>query len=65
MFGSVRLTASLLELGLVDELRVMVFPILLGKGVSMFSTLGGRVPLELWRTTTFRSGNVLLVYRPA
>jgi dihydrofolate reductase len=65
MFGSVRLTASLLELGLVDELRVMVFPILLGKGASMFSTLNGRVPLELCRTTTFRSGNVLLVYRPA
>jgi dihydrofolate reductase len=65
MFGSVRLTASLLELGLVDELRVMVFPILVGEGVSMFSTLNGRVPLELWRTTTFRSGNVLLVYRPA
>jgi dihydrofolate reductase len=65
MFGSVRLTASLLELGLVDELRVMVFPILLGNGASMFSTLNGRVTLELWRTTTFRSGNVLLVYRPA
>jgi dihydrofolate reductase len=65
MFGSVRLTASLLELGMVDELRVMVFPILLGRGASMFSTLNGRVPLELWRTTTFRSGNVLLVYRPA
>jgi hypothetical protein len=43
----------------------MVFPILLGKGASMFSTLNGRVPLELCRTTTFRSGNVLLVYRPA
>jgi dihydrofolate reductase len=65
MFGSVRLTASLLELGLVDELRVIVFPILLGEGISMFSTLNSRVPLELWRTTTFRSGNVLLVYRPA
>ena len=65
MFGSVRLTASLLELGLVDELRVIVFPILLGEGISMFSTLNSRVPLELRRTTTFRSGNVLLVYRPA
>ncbi len=64
LFGSVRLTAHLLELGLVDKLRVMVFPVLLGRGVSMFSTLNGRVPLELCRTTTFRSGNVLLVYRP-
>ena len=64
MFGSVQLTASLLELGLVDELRVMVFPILLGEGISMFSTLNNRIPLELWRTTTFRSGNILLTYRP-
>jgi dihydrofolate reductase len=65
MSGSATLVRSLLELGLVDELRVMVFPILLGNGASMFSTLNGRVPLELWNTTTFRSGNVLLAYRPA
>jgi hypothetical protein len=50
MFGSAGLTASLLELGLLDELRVMVFPILLGNGASTFSTLNGRVPLELWNT---------------
>ncbi|WP_308409391.1 dihydrofolate reductase family protein [Streptomyces pinistramenti] len=63
--GSVTLTASLLELGLVDELRVLVNPITLGAGRSLFSTLNRRVPFELWRTTTFRSGNVLLTYRPA
>lgn len=65
LFGSVTLTASLLELGLVDELRVLVNPIILSEGRSLFSTLNQRVPLELWRTTTFRSGNVLLTYRLA
>ena len=65
VFGSSRLTASLLEQGLVDELRVMVNPILLGAGNSLFRTLNGRIPLELRQTTTFSSGNVLLVYRPA
>jgi dihydrofolate reductase len=65
LFGSVTLTASLLELGLIDELRTIVNPILLGGGTSLFSTLNQRLPLELRRTTTFRSGNVLLVYRPA
>ncbi|MCI2420157.1 dihydrofolate reductase family protein [Saccharopolyspora sp. K220] len=64
LFGSVTLTASLLELGLIDELRVLVNPLILGEGRSLFSTLNKRVPLELWRTTTFRSGNVLLTYRP-
>jgi dihydrofolate reductase len=64
MFGSPTLTASLIEQGLVDELRVMVHPILLGGGKSLFSTLHRRMPVELERTTVFRSGNVLLHYRP-
>lgn len=59
------LTASLLELGLIDEVRVLVNPVILGEGRSLFSTLSRRVLLELWRTTTFRSGNVQLTYRPA
>lgn len=64
IFGSPTLTVSLLERGLVDELRVMVQPILLGAGRSLFTGLPDRVPLRLLRTTTFSSGNVLLVYRP-
>ena len=64
LFGSPTLTASLIEQGLVDELRVMVHPILLGAGKSLFAALTRRVPVELLRTTVFHSGNVLLVYRP-
>jgi dihydrofolate reductase len=64
VFGSPNLTVSLLEQGLVDELRVMVNPILLGAGKSLFRTLQDRVPLQLRQTTTFSSGNVLLTYRP-
>ena len=63
-FGSPTLTASLIEQGLVDELRVMVHPILLGAGKPLFSGLSRRVPVELLRTTVFHSGNVMLVYRP-
>lgn len=65
VFGSPSLTVSLLQQGLVDELRVMVNPILLGAGKSLFRTLQDRVPLELRQTTTFSSGNVLLTYRPS
>jgi dihydrofolate reductase len=64
LFGSPTLTAALIEQGLVDELRVMVHPILLGAGKSLFAALLRRVPVELQRTTVFHSGNVLLVYRP-
>ena len=44
ILGSPNLTASLLGMGLVDELRVMVHPILLGGGRSLFRTLGDRLP---------------------
>jgi dihydrofolate reductase len=64
LFGSPSLTVSLLEQGLVDELRVMVHPILLGGGKSLFTGLHDRVPLKLGPTTVFSSGNVMLTYRP-
>jgi dihydrofolate reductase len=64
LFGSPHLTVSLLEHGLVDELRVMVNPILLGGGKSLFTGLKDRVRLHLQTSTTFSSGNVLLCYRP-
>jgi dihydrofolate reductase len=64
VFGSSDFTVSLLEQGLVDELRVMVHPILLGAGKSLFAGLDNRVPLKLQMSTTFSSGNVLLSYRP-
>ena len=64
IFGSPTLTVSLLDAGLVDELRVMVMPILLGAGKSLFTGLGDRVHLRLGPTTVFRSGNVLLTYEP-
>jgi dihydrofolate reductase len=64
VLGSATLTAGLLEQGLVDELRIMVNPILLGGGVSLFSAVTRRFPLTLLRTVVFPSGNVLLVYQP-
>ncbi len=65
VFGSAHLTAEMLERGLLDELRIMVHPVLLGSGRSLLGSLTGRVKLELQRSTLFHSGNVLLVYRPA
>lgn len=64
VLGSSRLTASLAEAGLLDELRVMVNPVVLGQGSSLMGSIGNRVRLELLRTRIFDSGNVLLTYRP-
>ncbi len=65
IFGSSSLTVSLLQLGLVDEVRVMVMPVVLGAGRSLFRTTAERISLRLLKTRPFDSGNVLLYYQPA
>jgi dihydrofolate reductase len=56
---------SLLQLGLVDELRIMVNPVVLGAGKSVFGAAGERISLKLLKSRAFNSGNVLLYYQPA
>jgi dihydrofolate reductase len=54
---------SLLRMGLVDEVRILVNPVLLGAGKPLFET-ADRTKLKLLQTRTFSSGNVLLTYQP-
>lgn len=63
IFGSSHLTASLLRAGIVDELRVLVNPVLLGAGRPLLET-ADRTDLALVGTRVFRNGNVMLTYRP-
>jgi dihydrofolate reductase len=65
IFGSSSLTVSLLQLELVDELRIMVSPVVLGDGKSVLRTADERISLQLLTARPFKSGNVLLCYRPA
>jgi dihydrofolate reductase len=64
IMGSSALTVSLMGMGLVDEVRVMVSPVVLGDGKSLFRT-AERISLTLLEGRSFRSGNVLLRYQPA
>ena len=64
IFGSSNLTASLLHMGLIDELRIMVNPVVLGNGNSLFKGIHDKLKLKLIKTRTFNSGNVLLYYQP-
>src|SRR5436190_3396157 len=50
--GSAMLVQGLVEHGLLDELRLMVFPVLLGKGKRLFGETGGKVPLRLTDSRT-------------
>jgi dihydrofolate reductase len=65
ILGSGDLVVSLAEQGLMDEYRLMVAPVVLGAGKSLFTGLSQQIRLELIKSTTFKSGNVLLYYRPA
>lgn len=64
-FGSAMLVQGLLQLGLVDELHLLIHPVLLGAGKSLFGALDERARLERVRVEPFRSGVTLMVYRPA
>ena len=61
--GSSTLTAGLLHTGLLDELRILVNPVILGQGRSLFAG-AGKTSLKLLKTQQFTSGNVLLYYQP-
>jgi dihydrofolate reductase len=60
--GSARLVQGLLERDLVDELRLMVFPILLGGGKPLFGDLGDKLRLERGETLELGDGVVVLTY---
>ncbi len=63
--GGAGLASSLIELGLVDEFRLFVSPVLLGAGTPYFPSLEERVDLELLETRTFGSRVVYVRYRRA
>jgi dihydrofolate reductase len=64
VFGSANLLSSLMQMNLVDEHRVMVNPVLIGRGTPLFRNIDQKVNLKLLKTRTFKSGNVLLYYQP-
>ena len=63
--GGSDLAASFLEQGLVDEIRLIVTPILLGAGKTVLGAITRRYPLKLLWTRSFSSGNFVLAYGPA
>jgi dihydrofolate reductase len=60
--GSAQLAQTLLEDDLVDELRLMVFPVVLGKGKRLFGETSDKKRLQLQSSRTVGDGVVILVY---
>jgi dihydrofolate reductase len=64
VFGSSDLGVTLLQAGLLDEIRVLINPIVLGAGKSLFTGLEKQIQLNLTSSRKFDNGNMLLTYEP-
>lgn len=64
ILGSGSLVSQLAREGLIDQFQILLNPVVLGRGKTMFEGLKDRLPLKLTAARTFKNGNILLDYRP-
>ena len=64
ILGSGSILTLFAQQGLIDEYQIMVDPVVLGNGTSIFKGIKHKLNLRLTRTRTFKSGVVLLCYEP-
>jgi len=65
ILGSGSIVSQLAQEGLIDEYQIVINPIVLGKGKTMFEGIEKSLNLKLTKTRTFGNGNVFLCYQPA
>jgi dihydrofolate reductase len=65
VYGSRRLSRALIGMGLVDELRLQVYPVVLGAGDRLFGETQDKIPLRLVESRPFGGGVVSMIYAPA
>jgi dihydrofolate reductase len=63
--GSGQLAQTLIENDLVDQLNLMVFPVVLGSGMRLFGATSDKKRLKLAESRTVGDGVAILIYRPA
>ena len=63
--GGARFARALTESGLVDEYRLLVHPVVLGRGLPLFAGIARAVDMRLVSSTVFPSGAIAQIYRPA
>jgi dihydrofolate reductase len=64
ILGSGSIVSQLTDHGLIDEYQIVVIPVALGQGRTMFENVTSKVSLRLIKTQAFINGNVLLCYEP-
>ena len=63
--GGSNLAVSFIKAGLIDEFRFIITPVAIGAGTPIFKGLDKKLKLELIKTRSFKSGNVVAYYKPA
>jgi dihydrofolate reductase len=64
ILGSGSIVCQLAQEGLIDEYQIVMNPVVLGQGRTMFEGIKEKLTLKLTRTRTFGNGNILLCYEP-
>jgi dihydrofolate reductase len=64
LFGGANIASRLLQLGLIDEYRIILNPVILSSGNPFFKDIRDKLSLKLLDTKAFNCGNVLLYYQP-
>ncbi len=64
ILGSGEIVSQLAQEGLIDQYQILVIPIVLGKGRTMFEGLKEKIKLKLTKLRAFANGNVFLCYEP-
>jgi|SRR5690606_10606990 len=62
--GSRSLIIQLLNLGLIDEFQLCIYPVINRNGLQLFENINDRINLNLVKTKTFKSGAIILYYQP-
>lgn len=65
ILGSGSIVSQLADARLVDEFQLVIHPLVLGKGRTLFETVGGRRDLRFVRSRSFTNGNLVVWYEPA
>jgi len=65
IFGSADLSSTFMHHGLIDEFRICLAPLVLGRGTPLFKPSQGELKLKLIKAQPLKSGCVILFYEPA
>jgi dihydrofolate reductase len=65
IMGSGSIIAQLADTGLIDEYQIVMSPIALGNGRTLFEGAKRKLPMKLTRSRAFGNGNVVLTYEPS